>query len=589
MLSFEGGVSELQEMLLPLNGEWSELKSGFIRFKLNSGFMDWEPTTGEILFKGQAKDKAKLEESIKALLTERNGTKHSGSVKPLQQRITKLLAAISAGMFEREETIAVALLGALCGQNTFLFGPPGTAKSLISRRIAYAFADATYFEYLMNRFSTPEEVFGPVSIKALKEDQYIRKTENYLPQAEFAFLDEIWKSSPAILNTLLTLINERIFRNGESIEQAPLKALIAASNETPDVNQGLEALYDRFVIRLWVGPINQTDNFTRLLNSKPTAAEITISDELLIKPDEWQAWREQVHDVQLSEETLTVIQLIRESLAQRHDELGIYVSDRRWQRAAMLMKASALFNERMTTNHSDALLLQHCLWTQEDNREALSGIVNQAIKDTGLTSQVDIAGLDIEKDLLEKEIRQELFHSSDIYQTKNLSGEEYYYCKEEVEWHNRYGRRKPEKIVFYIPVNKFKSADAFHPVDEYGNELDDYKCQFDNQSCYELISTYEHYKPKRFMPQILFHRGVKKEDINERLVSSLLDSVGEVKKKLGQALSEVKERRAEYEAQLASPFITEDKSEIAISGIIEQVGRLKLRIKDCEHLEALCQ
>ena len=134
----------------------------------------------------------------------------------LQKRIGDLVASVSAGMFEREEIIAVSLLGALCGQNTFY---TGHGQSLISRRIACAFEQPTYFEYLMNRFSTPEEVFGPVSIKALKEDRYIRKTDSYLPKADFAFLDEIWKSSPAILNTLLTLINEHVFRNGEAIEK----------------------------------------------------------------------------------------------------------------------------------------------------------------------------------------------------------------------------------------------------------------------------------------------------------------------------------------------------------------------------------
>ena len=166
----------------------------------------------------------------------------------MQDRIHDLLKQLSAGMHEREQIIAIALLGAIAGHNTFLYGPPGTAKSLISRRLAAAFKSKSYFECLMNRFSTPEEVFGPVSIKELKEDRYVRKTEGYLPTAEFAFLDEIWKSSPAILNNLLTIINEHLFKNGSERVKVPLKSLVVASNEVPPENQGLDALYDRFII-----------------------------------------------------------------------------------------------------------------------------------------------------------------------------------------------------------------------------------------------------------------------------------------------------------------------------------------------------
>lgn len=130
------------------------------------------------------------------------------SALPIEQRFPKLLSAISNGMYEREQILAISLLGLIAGHNTFLFGPPGTAKSLISRRLAYAFEKPRYFEYLMNRFSTPEEIFGPISISALKEDRLQRQIEGYLPTADFAFLDEIWKSSPAILNNLLTILNE---------------------------------------------------------------------------------------------------------------------------------------------------------------------------------------------------------------------------------------------------------------------------------------------------------------------------------------------------------------------------------------------
>lgn len=143
----------------------------------------------------------------------------------VQSKISTLINQLCDGIHEREQIMAVCLLGAIAGHNTFLFGPPGTAKSLISRRLANAFEQPKYFEYLMNRFSTPEDVFGPVSIKALKEDKYNRKIDGYLPTANFAFLDEIWKASPAILNNLLTIINEHIFKNGDEVVNVPLKSL----------------------------------------------------------------------------------------------------------------------------------------------------------------------------------------------------------------------------------------------------------------------------------------------------------------------------------------------------------------------------
>lgn len=162
-----------------------------------------------------------------------------------REHIAQLIEWMSQGVYEKEQIIAVALLCAVAGENLFLLGPPGTAKSMVASRLKMAFKDGKSFDYLMSRFSTPDEIFGPVSISRLKnEDRYERLTAGYLPEADVVFLDEIWKAGPSIQNTLLTVINEHIFHNGGQIMRTPMKALIAASNELPAKDEGLEALWE---------------------------------------------------------------------------------------------------------------------------------------------------------------------------------------------------------------------------------------------------------------------------------------------------------------------------------------------------------
>lgn len=512
----------------------------------------------------------------------------------MQDRISNLLKQLNANMHEREQILAITLLGAISGQNTFLYGPPGTAKSLISRRLACAFETSNYFECLMNRFTTPEEIFGPISIQELKENRYIRQVEGYLPTADFAFLDEIWKSSPAILNNLLTIINEHIFKNGNERIYVPLKSLISASNEVPAENQGLDALYDRFILRLLVPPIQENDNFNLLLNSKPSSEKPTISPELIISVKELLQWREQIHDVSLSNDTMLIIKYIRQELVDKFEELKVYVSDRRWQRAALLLKTSAFCNGRKETNHSDVVLLKYCLWTTPENREAVENIVMNAIKECGFYSEIDLSLLDREKDKLDKEINKELYHSEDVYETYRFNGKSYFKVEKTVSMEG-YSQYHNKEIIGLIPIEKFKTKDTFNLLDLNGNVIKQVSCVFDGQgSCkikYEDNNGYygRKYNDAEFTPKKLISKGDKKQDVNKRLIQSLSKSVKDIRKKLSSVLEQTENKNKNYKKQLSSPFVTEKEINVAVNAILEQIEQVKLRITDCERLESLCQ
>lgn len=403
-----------------------------------------------------------------------------------KNKISNLITAISRGLFEREHIVANVLLAVIAGQSVFLYGVPGTAKSLIARRISLAFKDAKHFEYLMQRFSTPDEVFGPVDIKELKEGRYIRKIEGYLPSANFAFLDEIFKSSPAILNTLLTIINEKIFRNDGKDVKVPLHALIAASNETPAQGSGLEALYDRLNMRLLVEPLKEWDNFKNLIEGK--FEEANVSDDEKITLDELNLITNGAKAVKFSPQTLEIIKEIRENIEKlnvkndqddssdpyqqsrqetsdeqilQENQSQIYVSDRRWKNLAHILKTSAFLNDRSEVLPADVLLLANCLWSEKEQIEAIKNIVTQSAG-KNLSSKL-IIELEQRATRLADEYYQLCFLQDDEYKTKNFNGIPHYEFSIRL---NKYTDPNDQiDILFYVPFSPFEG----NPLNERGN------------------------------------------------------------------------------------------------------------------------
>lgn len=311
------------------------------------------------------------------------------------ERFKQLLGEMNRGIYEKETEISLSLLAALAGESIILLGPPGVAKSMVARQLKTAFRDAQSFEYLMSRFSTPDEIFGPVSIQKLKtSDTYERAMEGYLPTADVVFLDEIWKAGPAIQNTLLTVINEKIFRNGNREMHLPLKLLVAASNELPAKGEGLEALWDRFVIRIESRPIKLEKNFRAMLLESHADfsgstgilghADNADFSDLKITAEEYAEWAEKICKIGVKEEVLDAISAIRKSLrAVNVDEAAerrnIYVSDRRWKNIVRLLRTSAFMQDREEVDICDLLPIYHCLWQEPEERDAIRNIVIRAL------------------------------------------------------------------------------------------------------------------------------------------------------------------------------------------------------------------
>ncbi len=277
------------------------------------------------------------------------------------EKLIRIREELGSVFFERDDVLEGSLISLLTSNHLLLIGPPGTAKSLLANELCKRISGGFYFQWLLTKFSTPEEIFGAISLKGLENDEYRRVTERKLPEAHVVFLDEVFKANSSILNALLTVMNERIFHNGKEIIKIPLMCLFGASNELPSEEDDLDALYDRFLLRYLVDYIEEDFRFLKMLQTE------VAEPSTFLTIDEVNELQSLVDDVVLPPKILKLIARVRNELIKK----SLILSDRRYKQVIKVLKAKALLSGRSQVDEADMDIFQHILWKEPSEKNEI--------------------------------------------------------------------------------------------------------------------------------------------------------------------------------------------------------------------------
>lgn len=334
----------------------------------------------------------------------------------MKNKIKNLLNGLNKGLIEREEVIKTSLLTLMTGENMVIIGPPGTAKSEVARRISDIFSENEYFEYLLTKFTTPEEIFGPISLKELENDVFKRNTTGYLPTSKIGFLDEIFKANSSILNSLLTIINEGVYHNGSIREKASTRSIIGASNELPTKESELYALYDRFLTKVQIDYVK--DPSLLFLNHSVYEG---IDEKLKFSSMEFEEISKKSNNIFFSPEILPKILNIKNKieLLPTDSLFPENISDRKLMKLGKLLKTAAYTSGKDRVEVIDLLLLKHTLWNNFENFSSIVDIL-----------EGEILGIDSERINLSNKIYkrwEEIFDEKFKIQERNSNNELLYH------------------------------------------------------------------------------------------------------------------------------------------------------------------
>lgn len=286
---------------------------------------------------------------------------------------TEVLGPLKSAFVGKDEIVDLLGVCLVGGENLFMLGPPGTAKSAIVHELARR-VQGSVFDYLLTRFTEPSELFGPFDIRKLREGELVTNTEGMLPEASLAFLDELLNANSAILNSLLMVLNERVFRRGRETRRLPLLMVVSASNRLPE-DDALAALFDRFLLRV------RSDNVgdDRLGNVLSAGWKLDLN---LAERDQSTATLsvDEIRRVQsiLPEVDLTAVRSRYIDVVKRLRRAGIPISDRRAVKLQRLIAASSVLCGRATANGTDLWVLRH-IWDTEEQREVIAAIVQEFV------------------------------------------------------------------------------------------------------------------------------------------------------------------------------------------------------------------
>ncbi|HUG67500.1 MAG TPA: AAA family ATPase [Pirellulaceae bacterium] len=293
----------------------------------------------------------------------------------LGRRLTEeVLLPLKNAFVGKDEIVDLMGVCLVASENLFLLGPPGTAKSALVRELAMRL-DGRVFDYLLTRFTEPNELFGPFDIRKLREGELVTNTEGMLPEASFVFLDELLNANSAILNSLLMVLNERVFRRGRETRRLPTLMVVGASNRLPE-DDALGALFDRFLLRVRCDNVPQEQLFAVLGAGwqLDTRAEV-VTPRMHV--DEIRRLQAGIAGVDLSQVLTSYLELVH-----RLRHAGIPISDRRAVKLQRMLAASALLCGRQVAHASDLWVLRY-IWDREEQQEVLASLVQDAIEKSG--------------------------------------------------------------------------------------------------------------------------------------------------------------------------------------------------------------